>query len=129
MFCLGGPDLAIGRIHGSRIWRLQRCHRNDLLVTLALPSLPFRSFPSIFCSSLRSRLNKILVTHHFRFPKDERLRRTANFGLVISLEQGLDTFLLKDAPGDGCLSTLGKLLEVSLNALLLRAVQRVCISL
>jgi hypothetical protein len=129
MFYLGDPDLAIGRIRSSRKWRLQRCVRNDLLVTFALPSLLFRSFLSIFCSSLRSRLNKILVTHHFRFPKDERLRRTANFGLVIGLEQGLDTFLLKNAPGDGCLSALGKLLEVSLNALLSRVVQCVCISL
>lgn len=129
MFCLGDPDLAIGRIRGSRKWRLQRCIRNDLLVTLALPSLLFRCFPSIFCSSLRSRLDKILETHHFRFPKDERLRRTAKFGLVISLEQGSDTFLLKDAPSDRCLSALGKLPEVSLNALLPRVVQRVCISL
>lgn len=129
MLCLSHPKRAIGRLRGSYERRRERCIRDGLLFALALPSLLFRSFPGIFLSSLRSRLNKILVTHHFRFSKDQRFRRTAGFGFVIGLEQGFDTLFLKNAPSDERLGSFGELLQVSLDALLSGLLQRECIPL
>lgn len=101
MLCLSHQEPAIGRLRGSYQRRLERYIQRALLLTLALPSLRFRSFSGIFFSLLRSRLNKVLRAHHFRLSKDKRPRRTADFRFVIGFEQEFDTFLLKNAPSNG----------------------------